>query len=357
MRLGIYLLLVAAAVVAWLAWSWNTPYRGFPGEGVYVDIPRGASVQHIAALLEQNGVVRSSMSFEALARWRGRMPQAGEYFFDHARTPVEVFTTLAEGRIYTRRVTIPEGLSMFEIAEQLEREKFTHRENFLAVARDPAQVRDIAPDAPSLEGFLFPDTYAFPRRVTAQEIAQAMVRRFREVWASFPVEGRNPRGLSALRLVTMASLVEEETGARDERPLVAGVFYNRLERRMHLQCDPTVLYALRLAGRPKATLLLRDLRFDSPYNTYRNPSLPPGPIANPGRAALEAALFPAETEFLYFVSDAQGGHFFARTLAEHNQNVARYRRLQAEAAANANSNSVRPGSNAPPAGKEADRFQ
>jgi UPF0755 protein len=331
-RVFVYAMLIAAAGGTWLGYALLTPYQGFSREGVFVEVPRGASKRAIARLLADKGVVRSQLAFDMYARWRSRQTlQAGEYFFSRPATSLDVHRIIAEGRVFVHVIAVPEGYTMFDIAELLEKENLAHRQNFLAAARDPSAVRDLAPDAPSLEGFLFPATYQFPRSVTAKEIAGAMVRRFREVWEAFPAEGRNPDRLSVLRLVTMASLVERETGRAGERPLVSGVFYNRLRRRMALQCDPTVLYALRLAGKPRTTLLLADLQFNSPYNTYRHPGLPPGPIANPGAAALRAALYPPKTDYLYFVSDAQGGHFFSRTLQEHNANVARYRQMSAAA--------------------------
>jgi len=332
-RMFVYAILLFIAAGAWLAYALLTPYQAFSQEGVFVEVPRGATKRSIARLLAEKGVVRSSVAFELLSRWHARQTlQAGEYYFSRPATSVEVHGTLAEGRVHVHVVMVPEGYTMFDIAELLETAKLTHRENFLAAARDPSAIRDLAPEARSLEGFLFPATYQFSRRVTAEEIAGAMVRRFREVWASFPPEGRNPEQLSVLRAVTLASLVERETGQPDERPLVSGVFYNRLRRSMALQCDPTVLYALRVAGTPRAALTIADLQFNSPYNTYRHPGLPPGPIANPGHAALRAALYPPKTDYLYFVSDTRGGHFFSKTLAEHNANVGRYRRMSAEAA-------------------------
>ncbi|MGH9792576.1 MAG: endolytic transglycosylase MltG, partial [Candidatus Acidiferrales bacterium] len=204
---------------------------------------------------------------------------------------------------------------------------FGTREDFLRVAREAAPIRDIAPAAASLEGFLFPATYGFPRNATAEQVAGAMVARFRAVWNALPQEGRNPHQLEPLELLTLASLVERETGAPGERPLIAGVFYNRLAKRIALQCDPTVIYAMELAGKNDGIIHLSDLRMKSPYNTYLNRGLPPGPIANPGEEAMRAALFPPQTDYFYFVSDTQGGHFFSRTHKEHNENVAKYRRL------------------------------
>jgi UPF0755 protein len=331
-RIVLVLALAAAAGGAWLWLMLAQPYQSFPREGVFVDVPRGASVRAIAGLLEARGVVRKAAAFEALARWRGQSLQAGEYFFDQPRTADEVRRMLAEGRTFVQTLAVREGATLAEIAVLVEKAGLTTRAAFLEVAHNPSPVRDIAPRARNLEGFLFPATYQFPRRAAAGDIVGAMVRRFREVWNALPERQALPRGFSVEQVVTMASLVERETGIAGERAVISGVFHNRLRRGMPLECDPTVIYALELAGRYRGSLARTDLRFDSPYNTYRRRGLPPGPIANPGEAALRAALSPAQTEYLFFVADAQGGHLFSRTLREHNANVARYRRLQAEAA-------------------------
>jgi UPF0755 protein len=322
------LLLTLTGSAAWLAWALFTPYSAFGPEGVILEIPRGTSRRGIARLLEQNGVVRSALAFELLARWRSHVElQAGEYRFDQAAPAMEVFRKIAEGRVFVHPLVIPEGLNMFEIAARVEQAGLTPAEEFLRAASDPSLIRDLAPQARSLEGFLFPATYGFPRSATAEGIAAAMVARFRQVLAGFTADGRNPHGLSLHEAVTLASLVEKETGLRDERPLIAGVFYNRLARRIALQCDPTVLYAMQLAGKNDGIIHLSDLRLNSPYNTYLHRGLPPGPISNPGQAALRAVLYPQPTDYLYFVADTEGGHFFSRTLTEHNANVAKYRRL------------------------------
>jgi UPF0755 protein len=321
--------LVGAA--GWVALALYAPYQGFAAPGVYVDIPRGASSRTIARLLADQGVVRNRWVFEALSRRRSRRTlQAGEYFFDHPATAFEVFDALANGRVFVRELVIPEGYSMFDIADLVAREGFTSRDDFLAAARDPAPVRDLAPNARSLEGFLFPATYEFPRHPSGEDMVAAMVKRFREEWATLSARPSDPPERSLEQSVTLASLVERETPKPDERPLVAGVFTNRLRRNVPLQCDPTVVYALELAGQYSGTLNARDLPFDSPYNTYRHPGLPPGPIANPGDASLRAALAPAATDYLYFVANTEGGHLFGKTLVEHNRNVAQYRRRLAE---------------------------
>jgi UPF0755 protein len=233
---------------------------------------------------------------------------------------------------------------MFDIADLVAREGFTSRDDFLAAARDPGAVRDLASDAESLEGFLFPATYGFPRHPTGQEMVEAMVKRFRQEWATISAQPSDPPEDSLEQTLTLASLVERETPKPDERPLVAGVFANRLRQGVPLQCDPTVVYALELAGQYSGTLEAAEIPFDSPYNTYRHAGLPPGPIANPGEASLRAAMSPAKTDYLYFVADTEGGHFFSKTLAEHNRNVAKYRlRLAAERSAARSSDVAPPG--------------
>ena len=327
---------LAAGAAGVLRADWTTPYAGYAAGGVFVEIPRGMGEAGIARTLAASGVVRSALSFRALElRHPHARLEAGEYRFEKPETPEQVFETLAHGRIYLVTVTVPEGETMFNIGTQLETKAVTTREEFLAAAKSPALVADLAPGAPSLEGFLFPATYQFPRHQPGGKIAEAMVRRFREAWArsvaAVPEKERPSGTLGPLQIVALASLVEKETGVAEERPLVAAVFRNRLRKKIALDCDPTVIYALVLAGRYNGQLLLADLRVDSPYNTYRRRGLPPGPIANPGEASLRAALDPAPGDWLYFVATGDGGHAFSRTLAEHNKNVARYRQREAQA--------------------------
>jgi UPF0755 protein len=359
-------LLIAGLLFLGLAvaggWVWSSlylPYQGFAAPGVYVDVPRGASSRTIARLLANQGVVRNRWVFEALSRRSRRTLQAGEYYFDHPVTALEVFDTVADGRVYVRELVIPEGYSMFDIADLVAREDFLSRDDFLAAASDPAPIRDLAPNAKSLEGFLFPATYGFPRHPSGQAMVDAMVKRFRQEWSTIseqPPPAQQPNAQQPYaqpssaqfppleKVVTLASLVERETPIPDERPLVAGVFANRLRQGVPLQCDPTVVYALELAGQYTGTLEAREIPFDSPYNTYRHTGLPPGPIANPGEASLRAAMAPTKTDYLYFVANTEGGHFFSKTLEEHNRNVAKYRqRLAAERNAAHSPDSAPPG--------------
>jgi UPF0755 protein len=325
------LLLVAGAAAAWLWFGLAQPYRGFPAEGVFVNLPHGASSRAVAHLLKQNGVIRSSTVFELYARRHPkRRLQAGEYFFNRPISGHDVFWQIADGHVFEQPFTVREGETIFDIARELEAGKFMSANEFLTAARNPELIRDMSPNAKSLEGYLYPATYNLPRHPVANELTAQMVKKFKEEWNR--IASAQPIAPSAAisgHIVTLASLVERETPKPDERPLVAGVFENRLSKGMRLQCDPTVIYALELIGQYNGTLSGADLQFDSPYNTYAHGGLPPGPIGNPGEVALRAAMTPAKTNYLYFVANTEGGHFFSATLEEHNRNVTKYRRLLA----------------------------
>ena len=327
--------LIAGAAAAWMWLGMTQPYQNFPAEGVFVEIPHGTSQRYVAYLLKKNGVIRSATAFEIYARRHPRRSlQAGEYFFDHATDGREVFWKLASGDVYEQPFTVREGQTIFEIAQQLESEKVMPAKEFLRAANDPAAILDLSPGARTLEGFLFPATYHLPRHAVAADLAAEMVKKFREEWKNIasPLNSEDAAaagGRPVSSIVALASLVERETPKSDERPLVAGVFDNRLRKGMPLQCDPTVIYALERQNKYRGTLSSADLRIDSPYNTYVHTGLPPGPIGNPGEASLRAALQPAQTDYLYFVANTQGGHFFSSTLAEHNNNVMKYRHLLA----------------------------
>jgi len=325
------LLLAAAGVAAWFWVGLDRPYRAFPAEGVFVDLPHGASGRTVARLLQQNGVIRSAFVFGIYARRHPkRRLQAGEYFFAHPITGHDVFWQIADGHIYEQPFTVREGETIFDIGRELEAGKFMTANEFLKAAQNPELIHDMASNAKTLEGFLYPATYNLPRHPVAIELTAEMVKKFKEEWNRIAATAEiAPSSGLAGQVVTLASLVERETPKPDERPLVAGVFENRLSKNMRLQCDPTVIYALEQIGQYKGTLTGEDLHFDSPYNTYEHGGLPPGPIGNPGETSLHAAMSPAKTSFLYFVANTQGGHFFAATLEEHNRNVTKYRRLLA----------------------------
>ena len=317
--LGILLLLVLTAC-AWLAWGLMSPVTP-PGQK-FVLLRSGLTTHRIAAELKYAGVIRNERAFLI---WHylhhKRSLKAGEYLFERPATIIDIHRRLERGDIYTHTVVVPEGFTMFDIAGAIEQSGLGSREDFLKVAQsDTDLIKDLAPQATSLEGYLFPDTYEFTRTQSMREIATLMVHHFRQV--------ANTIGLTTdvHPTVTMASIVEKETAAPAERPLVASVYYNRLTKRMALDADPSVIYAELLAKTYSGALHHDDMQTKSPYNTYRCPGLPPGPIANPGRGSLEAAMHPASSNFLYFVSDGNGQHRFARSLEEHNQNVNAYLR-------------------------------
>lgn len=292
-----------------------------PGQK-FVLLRSGLTTHRIAAELKYAGVIRNERAFLI---WHylhhKRSLKAGEYLFERPATIIDIHRRLERGDIYTHTVVVPEGFTMFDIAGAIEQSGLGSREDFLKVAQsDTDLIKDLAPQATSLEGYLFPDTYEFTRTQSMREIATLMVHHFRQV--------ANTIGLTTdvHPTVTMASIVEKETAAPAERPLVASVYYNRLTKRMALDADPSVIYAELLAKTYSGALHHDDMQTKSPYNTYRCPGLPPGPIANPGRGSLEAAMHPATSNFLYFVSDGNGHHRFARSLEEHNQNVNAYRR-------------------------------
>ena len=318
------LALLAAGGAWWIRTRLTTPHRGFTESEVFVDLPPGTGVSAMAARLAEAGVVADSWTFRLAARLSGaeRRLQAGEYRFAEAATPFEVVDRLADGDVFSRPVTFREGLTIREMADVFERQGLGTAQAFVRAAAAGDHAQSFDPEARTLEGYLFPDTYPLARRVDPDGLVRLMVAGFVRAFDGEARAKAAALNLSVREVVTLASLVEKETAVPAERPLVAAVYRNRLRQNMPLQCDPTVIYALMQAGRWNGNLTRADLRFDSRYNTYRYPGLPPGPIASPGRASLEAAVAPADVPYLYFVSRNDGSHVFATTLAEHNRNVA-----------------------------------
>ena len=317
------LLVAVAGVLWWLQARLTTPYRGFTDAEVFVELPSGASVARIASDLSAAGVVSDPWTFRIAARLSGndRRLQAGEYRFVDSASAFNVVDRLARGDVYSRPVTFPEGLTIKEMSGIFERAGLGTAAEFERAGADGSLLGDLDPEAKTLEGYLFPDTYALPRRTGAAGAVAAMVARFQAAFGmDLRAEAAN-RKLSLREVVTLASLIEKETATASERPLVAAVYYNRLKIGMPLQCDPTVIYALMQARRWQGNLTRQDLQINSPYNTYRFAGLPPGPIASPGLPSLQAAVRPADVPYLYFVSRNDGTHVFAATLAEHNRNV------------------------------------
>jgi len=304
----------------WVQSRMNARYKGF-AEPVFVEFERGTSTEQMAAELASKGVIESAWVFEAVrAMHRGASLQAGEYRFDKAASATEVFGRIARGDIFYMEVLVPEGFNMFDIAALVGKFGTIAPAEFLAAAKNPAAIRDLDPQAPSLEGYLFPSKYRILRRTTAQQLCRMMTAEFRKRW-----EGLHSKA-NVHDTVTLASMVEREARLPAERPMVASVFSNRLRIGMKLDCDPTTVYAALLENRYRGTIYRSDLANESPWNTYRHAGLPPGPIANPGLSSIEAALAPRETPFLYFVAraDGSGGHTFSESLVQHEAAVAHY---------------------------------
>jgi UPF0755 protein len=324
----LFIIVFVGAFTAWVAFGTVEPYKGYAGEEQFVDIPPGSGPGAIGRRLADAGVIRDLLTFriEVLRSGEGRRLQAGEYRFDRPMTPKEVVGKLARGDVYLLPITFREGLTMHEMAALYESRGFGQAGEFTAAASDAQAIRELDPVARNLEGYLFPDTYNMPRHSTAGQLVARMVTAFQKELTPELRAKADAHGLSVHELVTLASIVEKETGKPEERPLVAAVYANRLRIGMGLQCDPTVIYALQRVNRYTGNLTREDLQFDSPYNTYRYRGLPPGPIAAPGRASLEAAADPADVPYLYFVSRGDGTHVFAATLEEHNRNVYEYQK-------------------------------
>lgn len=309
-----------------LHWAANAPAG--PGAGGIpraVTIPEGASFREVAALLKREGLIANQWAFVLFGKLKGadRRVVAGEYALDPAMAPRDILSMLVEGRVVLHTVTIPEGYTATQIADLLGQSGVTDSGEFLKTVHDRAFIRTLGLDAPSLEGYLFPNTYRFARRSDPQAVAAALVEGFRQAFTPELRARARDINLSPHQVLTLASVIEKETNAEGEYELVSAVFHNRLRRGIPLQSDPTVIYGL---AEFDGNLRKRDLSITSPYNTYRVAGLPPGPIANPGTRAIQAALYPSPAPYLYFVSRNDGTHIFSTTLAEHNRAVDKYQR-------------------------------
>jgi UPF0755 protein len=327
MRRLIIVLVVVAAIVAAVAGVYyarvDEKFQGYPGTDQFVEIAPGSGSRGIGRALVEAGVVRDELTFRMATYLTGteRELKAGEYRFAGPLSAKEVARKLARGDIFLRPITFPEGLNLAEMARVYESKGLGTAQAFLEATRDTTPIRTLDPLAKDLEGYLFPETYNVPRKMDAAALVHQMAERFLAVYDQPLRDAAAAHGLKMRDVVTLASLVEKESSSEEERPIVAAVYANRLRIGMPLQCDPTVIYALEKAGKYDGNLTKKNLQYDSPYNTYRHPGLPPGPIAAPGRTSLKAAADPASVDYLYFVSRNDGTHVFATTLAEHNKNV------------------------------------
>lgn len=323
-------LVIIAAVLAAAAagYSFFGPYRGFQ-TAAFVDIEHGTSSRGIARDLEQHGVVRSSWAFLIVRALHPTATlQAGEYRFDKAQTPWSVFDKIRRGEVFFEDLRVPEGSNIFDIANFLKNLDSVTGQALLKQVEDTGSIHDLDPQAPDLEGYLFPSTYRITHTTSAKRLCRMMTGEFRKTWTKI---GGPADSAQIHEIVTIASMVQKETAIPEERPLVASVFYNRLRLGMPLQCDPTTIYAALLGDHYTGVILKSELASKNPYNTYTHVGLPPGPICNPGKASLEAALHPAKTKYLYFVArpDGSGRHTFSTTLAQHERAVREYRRVAA----------------------------
>ncbi len=303
-----------------------------PNETTIVEIPRGLRAREVVDLLAQKNLIRNqyaALAYIFYSRTYNKL-QAGEYMFDAHLTVRDIIRKMTSGEVYLHKFTVPEGLTLKQTAQKWEEQGFGTAEDFLHTASGAVDlVRAVDGKATSVEGYLFPETYSFPKGTTAHQAIASMIDRFKEMIARLKQavpESNWPHDLHDT--VIVASLVESEAAHAEERPLIASVYLNRLSRKILLQCDPTVIYALDLVNKYRGTLTFDDLRFQSPYNTYVNPGLPPGPIMNPGYLSLLAAVQPASTNYLYFVRTEEGRHTFSENLSEHNRAVAAYRKLE-----------------------------
>jgi len=325
----IFILAIAAAGI--FIWSQlNEPYRKFTEDKLLVAIPSGTSLDSASRLLASKGVLKYPWTLKGLFYYnhtQGKM-KAGEYVFDRAMTPYQVYEKLLRGEQRYLVLTVPEGTNTLDLPAILAKEGIKPQD-VQAAMKSPlvlAELQSIDPAIHSCEGFLFPETYFLTKTDDAQKILLTMIGQFKKRFLPQIKTRANELGMSVVNIVTLASLIEKETGQGTERRLISGVFHNRLKHSMLLQCDPTVIYALRLNNEYKGTITRADLQKPSPYNTYVSAGLPPGPICNPGEAAILAAMNPETTDKLYFVSKNDGTHYFSATLQEHNRAVQQYQR-------------------------------
>ena len=319
---------ISGLALLWFLIALYKPYQGYLGSQQIISIPLGQTTSQIALNLQNQGIIRSSLLF----RWYVRLGytssslKAGEYRLQNAVNLSEVATKIQQGLVNYYRVTIREGMTIREIIRQFDSEGFGAVKKYQKVLQEISLIADLDPLAKNLEGYLFPETYFVTRSMTESEIVATMVKEFRTVWTADRSQRAGEIGLTMREVITLASLIEKETSLPEERPLVSAVFQNRLRKNIRLACDPTVIYAVKQIKEYDGIINQSDLALDSPYNTYRYRGLPPGPISNPGLESIDAALHPANVNYLYFVSKNDGSHFFSSNYRNHHRAVQQYQR-------------------------------
>ncbi len=329
-KLVIILTILVLATAAGLGYSYlliHTPtLAGAPDRNL--EITRGMGIKQISNLLKEQGIIEHPLLFTSWARitGSGQRIKAGEYSLSASLSPVEILAILEEGKTFLHKVTIPEGYSLKQIADVLANEGLADKDEFTIAAYNPELIKRWNIPGDSLEGYLFPDTYHFPKRIGTKKMLDIMLTQFErnlpDPWRMRAAD----MGFSLHQIITLASLIEKEVGVASERSLISAVYHNRLKKNIKLQCDPTVIYAIPDFDGNLTKEHLR--RLDSPYNTYLYPGLPPGPIASPGRASIRAALYPDDVNYLYFVSRNNGTHEFSTNLRQHNRAVFKYQKLR-----------------------------
>ncbi len=324
-------LLLAAILILFLSSLFVFEFLSTPKsspEKILYEIERGEGAKSLAEHLKEEGILQKKRAFLLghFLFYSQKTIKAGEYIFDLPLSIQKILHIITNGKILLHAATIPEGLTLMEIADHLESLGFSERQAFMKASEDTTAISVIDSEARDLEGYLFPETYFFPKGVTTEKIVSSMTTQFKDTFSEEWTRRSDEIGLTIREIVILASLIEKETSLPDERPLVSAVFHNRLKKQMKLDCDPTIIYALKQDGQFKDRLRTKDLRLDSPYNTYLYRGLPPGPIANPGKDSIAAALYPADKDFLFFVSKNDGSHHFSRSFREHQNAVNKFQR-------------------------------
>jgi UPF0755 protein len=322
------LIFVLLVIIAGTAFFINLKHyaeqpAGPAAEKMVITIPFGQSLKTTAEALFKNGIITSPFKFEMVARLKGydKRLKAGEYALSATMAPIQIMEKLVKGEVELYKLTVPEGCNIYQIADLVAQAGFARSSSFIKAATNARLAHKNGIPAETLEGYLFPETYYFPKKVSSETIITTMVNRFWKIFNPAWKERAEQLGFSIHQIVILASIIEKETGAPSERPVISSVFHNRLKKKMRLESDPTVIYGLKnFDGNLKRT----HLETPTPYNTYKIRGLPVGPIANPGKKSLEAALYPADTKFIYFVSKKNKTHQFSTNLKDHNQAVRKY---------------------------------